>query len=54
MFLLPVDEIKSLIKTACLKHELQFQCADAFLNNPSKIQNNIERMKAVSSFANRV
>ncbi|KAI6182185.1 hypothetical protein M3Y97_00353100 [Aphelenchoides bicaudatus] len=46
MFLLPADKIKSLIRTACLKHELQFQCADAFLNNSLKIRNNIERMKA--------
>jgi hypothetical protein len=49
MFLLPADEIKDLIKTACLKHELQLQCADAFLNNPLRIQHNIERMKAVSN-----
>lgn len=48
LFMLPSYQIDELIKSACLKHELQFQCADAFLNNPSKIYTSIEKMKAVS------
>jgi len=45
MFMLTADEIRPLVKIACLKHELQFQCADAFVDNPVKIRKNIERMK---------
>jgi len=45
LFTLSEEEIKSTLQVACLKHELQFQCADGFLNDPEKIRNNIEEMK---------